>query len=99
MTFGCVKVFNISPFLSFLFIAASFSYCIGNQLILGQGGSNYHKNVYHTLSVLKKIINIRHFALAKSVLQKEILNLNFEWIVKGSNTGYVQFPGAEGDGS
>lgn len=51
------------------------------------------------LSVLKKIINIRHFALAKSVLQKEILNLNFDWIVKGSKTGYVQFPGGEGEGS
>lgn len=77
---------------------ALFSYCVGNQLILGQSGSDDRKNVYHMFSVLKTIKNINHFALPKSLLEKEMLNLNFEWIVKASTTRCVQLPETEGNG-
>ena len=45
--------------------------CTGNRLILGQSGSNDHKTVYHTLCILRKIININHFALATSLRKRE----------------------------
>lgn len=100
MTFRCVEVFYISLFFfkAAYYIVALFQYFIGNQIIRGKGGSNDHKNVYPMLSVLKKIININHFAFSKSVLQREMLNLNLEWIVKANTAGCMQLPGAEGNG-
>ena len=49
---------------------ALFSYCIGNQLILGQSGSNDHKNVYHMLSVFKENNEHKTFCTCKISLAK-----------------------------